>query len=102
MAFAEDVYEIVKNIPYGKVASYGQVASMAGRPRNARVVGYALHRNPEPDVIPCHRVVFVDGSVCTGYAFGGPDVQRQLLANEGITFDEDGKVRMDVHSWNGR
>ena len=68
MAFAEDVYEIVKNIPYGKVASYGQVASMAGRPRNARVVGYALHRNPEPDVIPCHRVVFVDGSVCTGYA----------------------------------
>ena len=77
MAFAEDVYEIVKNIPYGKVASYGQVASMAGRPRNARVV-------------------------CTGYAFGGPDVQRQLLANEGITFDEDGKVRMDVHRWNGR
>ena len=52
----ERIYEIVKQIPGGKVATYGQIASLAGNPRLARVVGYALHVNPEPDEIPCFRV----------------------------------------------
>ena len=59
----ERIYEIVKQIPGGKVATYGQIASLAGNPRLARVVGYALHVNPEPDEIPCFRVVNRNG--CT-------------------------------------
>lgn len=96
--FSEKVYEVVKKIPKGCVASYGQVAALAGNPRASRIVGYALHRNPEPGVIPCHRVVFKDGSVSTGFAFGGPGVQRELLENEGVTFTPDGKVDMKLHS----
>lgn len=69
--FSRRVYEVVRRIPKGKVATYGQVAALAGAPRNARFVGYALHSNPEPGVIPCHRVVFRDGSLAPGFAFGG-------------------------------
>ena len=71
--FSRRVYEVVRRIPKGKVATYGQVAALAGAPRNARFVGYALHSNPEPGVIPCHRVVFRDGSLAPGFAFGGPE-----------------------------
>lgn len=84
--FNERVYAVVKRIPRGMVATYGQVAALAGNPRNARFVGYALHANPEPGVIPCHRVVFRDGSLAPGFAFGGPDRQRMLLEKEGVTF----------------
>ena len=84
--FNQRVYEVVRRIPKGKVATYGQVAALAGAPRNARFVGYALHSNPEPDVIPCHRVVFRDGSLAPGFAFGGPERQRLLLEEEGVAF----------------
>ena len=76
--FFERVYEVVEQIPEGMVATYGQVALLAGRPRSARYVGYALHGNPRPGQIPCHRVVFADGRICEGFAFGGPDAQREL------------------------
>ena len=85
-AFNQRVYEVVRRIPQGQVATYGQVAALAGNPRNARMVGYALHVNPEPGVIPCHRVVFRDGSMAPGFAFGGPDRQRELLEREGVCF----------------
>ena len=75
----EKIYEVVKSIPKGKVATYGQVALLAGNPRWARVVGYALHVNPEPGIIPCHRVVNREGKVTPSFAFGGESVQRQLL-----------------------
>ena len=84
--FSRRVYEVVRRIPKGKVATYGQVAALAGAPRNARFVGYALHSNPEPGVIPCHRVVFRDGSLAPGFAFGGPERQRLLLEEEGVVF----------------
>ena len=84
--FFERVYEVVEQIPEGMVATYGQVALLAGRPRSARYVGYALHSNPRPGQIPCHRVVFADGRICEGFAFGGPDAQRELLMGEGVTF----------------
>ena len=93
-AFSERIYEAVKLIPCGRVMSYGQVARLAGNPRGARVVGLALHRNPQPGVIPCHRVVFRDGSLAPGFAVGGPDEQRRLLEAEGIGFTEDGRVDM--------
>ena len=92
--FTRRVYEVVKEIPKGRVMSYGQVARLAGNPHGARGVGFALHRNPEPGIIPCHRVVFRDGSTCTGFAFGGPEVQRRLLEAEGVRVSEDGRVDM--------
>lgn len=97
MSTFEKIYEVVKTIPKGSVMTYGQVATLAGNPRWARVVGYALHSNPNPKEIPCHRVVMRDGSVAPGFVFGGPDAQRQILESEGITFTDDGKVDMKKH-----
>lgn len=99
--YNERVYAAVSRIPKGRVASYGQVAEMIGAPRTARLVGYALHANPRPGIVPCHRVVFKDGSVAPGFAFGGPDAQRALLADEGIEFTDDGRVDMTRFRWDG-
>lgn len=103
--FANRVFGVVQQIPCGKVATYGQVARLIGAPRSARYVGYALRANPEPgtdpDSIPCHRVVFKDGRMATGFAFGGPDEQRKMLEAEGVAFDDEGCVCMDEHLWNG-
>ena len=88
----ESVYEAVKRIPCGFVASYGQIAKAAGCPRAARQVGWALHVNPEPGVIPCHRVVNKEGRVAPAFAFGGECVQRALLEKEGVKFGADGYV----------
>ncbi|WP_420840593.1 MGMT family protein [Anaerotardibacter muris] len=96
---------MVKHIPRGKVSTYGQVARLIGAPRSARYVGYALRANPEPGTdphsIPCHRVVFKDGRMATGFAFGGEEVQRKLLEDEGVAFDDEGRVVMDEFLWNG-
>ena len=94
----EKIYEVVKSIPKGKVATYGQVALLAGNSRWARVVGYALHVNPEPGIIPCHRVVNREGKVAPGFAFGGEGVQRQLLESEGIVFETDGRIDLEKFS----
>ncbi len=88
------IYEVVKTIPKGKVMSYGQVALLAGNPRWSRVVGYALHVNPAPQIIPCHRVVMKDGSLTPSFAFGGEVKQRELLKKEGVHFLPDGRVDM--------
>ena len=99
MNFYDKVYEAVLKIPKGKVATYGQIAALAGKPRAARVVGYALHKNPMPGVIPCHRVVNIQGKVAKSFAFGGDNVQRELLENEGVSFLADGCVDMQKHLW---
>lgn len=88
----ELIYMVVQSIPKGKVMSYGQVARLAGNPRMSRVVGYALHSNPRPGEIPCHRVVNRFGEVSGSFAFGGPFAQRELLEAEGVVFGDDGKV----------
>lgn len=93
--FSKRVYDVVKGIPRGSVMSYGRVAALAGNPRAARGVGFALHHNPYQGIVPCHRVVFRDGSICTGYAFGGPEVQRRLLEDECVEFLPDGRVDME-------
>lgn len=90
----EKIYAVVKKIPEGKVAYYGQVAAAAGNPRWSQVVGYALHVNPEPGVIPCHRVVKKDGRVAESFAFGGANVQRDLLLSEGVIFIDETTVDM--------
>lgn len=83
----EKVYEIVAKIPEGKVLTYGDIAITLGL--NPRVVGYALHANKSSDDVPCHRVVFKDGSLAKGFAFGGKDIQKKLLLNEDVSFSGD-------------
>ena len=99
--FSKNVYLAVQKIPKGKVANYGFIAFLAGKPRAARGVGFILHRNDDPVLTPCHRVVFKDGSLCKGYVFGGPDVQRAKLLEEGVQFFPDGRVDMASCAWFG-
>ena len=104
--FSDNVFSIVCQVPVGKVTTYGQVASLMGRPQSARYVGFALRGNPSPSAdggdIPCHRVLFKDGSLCKGFAFGRPGVQKELLQAEGITFVDDSHVDLSAHLWDGR
>ncbi len=86
----DKVYAIVKRIPKGKVLTYGRVAKLAGI-KNPRLVGSILHKNTDPDNIPCHRVVNAQGKVASSYAFGGAAAQRKKLISEGIQFT-NGKV----------
>ncbi len=90
----EAIYIIVQSIPRGKVASYGQVARLAGNPRLSRVVGYALHVNPVPGHIPCYRVVNRFGEVSSAFAFGGPGRQAELLQAEGVGFTDETHLDM--------
>ncbi len=94
----ERIYEVVKQIPYGQVATYGQIAALVGNRRLSRVVGYALHVNPDPEHIPCYRVVNRFGEVSKAFAFGGENRQVSLLEAEGIMF-EDGKVNLERYQW---
>ena len=96
----EKIYEVVKRIPYGSVATYGQVATIAGNPRWSRVVGYALHVNPDPDNIPCFRVVNRFGEPSKAFAFGGMNMQIQMLEAEGIVI-KNGKVDLEKYQWRG-
>ena len=94
----EKIYEAVRQIPKGTVATYGQIAAIAGNKRWARVVGYALHVNPDPEHIPCYRVVTKDGRVSEAFAFGGENEQVRLLKDDGIEF-KDGHVIMEKYQW---
>ena len=98
--FFESVYAVVKRIPEGTVLTYGDVARAVGAPRCARQVGWALHSNPQPGVIPCHRVVFGDGRLADGFAFGGKEVQKALLEAEGVQFDNF-IVDLKKYRWEG-
>jgi methylated-DNA-protein-cysteine methyltransferase-like protein len=99
MTFFEKVYEVVKSIPKGKVMTYGAVAAACGNPKMARQVGWALHANPSPGTIPCHRVVNKAGFPSEAFAFGGSQIQVELLVAEGVEF-VDGHVDMQKHNIN--
>lgn len=92
------IYEAVMQIPYGRVATYGQIAVMAGNRYYARAVGNALHNNPAPEVIPCYRVVNYQGKLAPNFAFGGENIQKQLLENEGVEVI-DGKVDLKKYGF---
>ena len=94
----EKIYEVVRQIPPGKVATYGQIAALAGNRRWSRVVGFALHVNPDPDNVPCFRVVNRFGEVSSAFAFGGGNRQIELLEAEGIPCP-DGKVDLGKYQW---
>jgi len=93
---AEIIYAAVRQIPRGKVASYSQIAALAGNCNLRRYVGNALHKNPSNAVTPCHRVVNAKGFCSGSFAFGGPDAQRSKLEAEGVTF-VDGHVDLSRH-----
>ena len=94
----ERIYEVVRQIPRGKVATYGQVAVLAGNRRWSRVVGFALHVNPDPDGIPCYRVVNRFGEVSSAFAFGGENRQIALLEADGIP-GPGGRVDLSRYQW---
>lgn len=97
----ELIYDVVRLIPRGKVATYGQVAFLAGNPHWSRVVGYALHVNPDPSTIPCHRVVNRFGEPSPAFVFGGVNRQIELLQSEGVEFS-NGKVDLSRFLWDGK
>ena len=90
------IYEAVKKIPKGHVATYGQIAEMAGNPRMSRAVGNALHKNPDPLHIPCFRVVNSKGELAGAFAFGGGKAQAELLREDGVEV-VDGKVDLEKY-----
>lgn len=92
----EKIYDAVLQIPYGKVATYGQIAVMAGNRNYARIVGNALHRNPAPNIIPCYRVVNAKGRLAPSFAFGGIEEQQKLLESEGIEVNH-GYVNLEIY-----
>ncbi len=94
--FSEQVYALVRRIPRGRVASYGQIARMLGRPRAAREVGWAMRHCP--DDAPWQRVALADGSIAGG---GFAQMRRALLENEGVPFRPDGRVDMAACAWDG-
>ena len=92
------IYDVVRQIPPGRVATYGQVAELAGLPGHARQVGYALHALKDEEV-PWHRVVNAQGRVSGRSDPGCDGWQRELLEGEGVLFDDGGRVRLDVFGW---
>jgi len=115
------IYEIVRQIPAGKVATYGQIARMAGDPHLARVVGNVMHKNPYPfwelgnkagfdydysknvflenfAPVPCHRVVNSAGKMGANFGMGGPEIQAAMLRTEGVEVI-DGKVDLEKFAW---
>ena len=96
----ELIYEVVRKIPRGSVATYGQIAFLAGNPKWSRVVGYALHVNPDPSTIPCHRVVNRFGEPSQAFVFGGVNRQIELLQSEGVELT-DGRVDLSRYLWDG-
>ena len=98
MTFSELVYTVVRTIPKGKVATYGQIARLAGNAKASRAVGMAMRSNKDRTPVPCHRVVAVDGSLA-GYAFGkGVSTKQSILLSEGVAFTEK-KVDLTKSLW---
>ena len=100
MAAYETIYNIVRQIPYGQVATYGQVADLANMPGQARLVGYALFRIAPDSDIPWHRVINAKGEISASpVRYGADDLQRVLLEDEGVTFNAKGKINLREYRW---
>mgnify|MGYP003701866937 FL=1 len=98
-SFYARIYALVQKIPAGKIATSGQLAMMAGSPRASRIVGAAMAKAPDGQSLPCHRVLYTDGRLLPGDAFGGMEIQRQLLQKEVVTFLPDGRVDVKNNLW---
>jgi len=96
----ERIYAMVRRIPRGRVATYGDVARLAGLPRQPRLVGYALHAAPDGARLPWHRVVNAQGRISLGRGLTGGDLpQRFRLEREGVVFDQAGRIRLEAFRW---
>ncbi len=93
------IYDLTRQIPYGRVTTYGQLARLAGNPRMSRIVGCAMHAAPED--LPCHRVVNRLGGLSDAFRPMGKDTHRMLLEMEGVRFRPDGTVDLERHMWYG-
>mgnify|MGYP005763828113 FL=1 len=93
-------YDITRRIPAGKVATYGQIARLAGMPRCARTVGYAMAACQDP-AVPCHRVVDRFGNTKSCFDVHAPGIQQALLEAEGVSFILDGRVDLEACQWDG-
>lgn len=99
-SFSERVYQFTKKIPKGRVATYGQIAARLGKPKAARAVGNALHHNPDPKTIPCHRVVNREGRLAPKFGGIGWQKQREMLLAEGVKFKNGTHVDLARCQWN--
>jgi methylated-DNA-protein-cysteine methyltransferase-like protein len=103
---ASDRYDricsVVAKVPKGRVATYGQIAALAGLPGAARQVGYALHARAEARALPWQRIINARGEISLPQEFGMGSVQRQLLEQEGIVFDERGRISLRRYQWQPR
>jgi len=95
----QNIYSIVKQIPCGRVATYGQIALLAGIPGHARQVGYAMHALPDDSEVPWHRVVNAKGEISIRSEPLYADIQRHLLEAEGISFDNHNRILLDRYQW---
>ena len=93
------IYKIVRRIPWGRVATYGQIAELAGLEGHARQVGYALHSLPGGSDVPWHRVINARGEISARSASDSDELQRHLLEAEGIEFDRAGRVQLAAYRW---
>ena len=93
------IYSVIRDVPEGLVATYGQIASLADLPGRARQVGYALHSLPENHDVPWHRIINAKGEVSARSNPGWDNVQRGLLESEGIVFDSHGRVDLRTYRW---
>ncbi|ATA89354.1 MGMT family protein [Capnocytophaga stomatis] len=99
MDFFEQVYEVVKKIPYGKVTTYGLIANYLGAKKSARMVGWALNASHGKEGIPAHRVVNRKGMLTGKFHFEGTNLMQQLLENEGIEVKDNQVVDFEKHLW---
>lgn len=99
----DDIYRVVRRVPRGRVATYGQVAALAGRPRQARLVGHALNVLAEESGVPWHRIVNAAGRISLrADALGHEELQAQLLRREGVRFDDGGRIALERFQWRPR
>jgi methylated-DNA-protein-cysteine methyltransferase-like protein len=99
--FFKQVYRVVRNIPAGRVATYGQIARLLSTPHAARTVGWALRALPDGHDVPWQRVINAQGMVSLATGSPGAEIQRALLEAEGVAFDEQGRVDLDTYGWAG-
>ncbi len=97
MTLTEKVYKLISQVPTGKVTTYGDIGRVLGS-KSYRAIGQILHRNPDWPQIPCHRVVMKDGSLAPNYGAGGPNIHRQRLEKEGVTFIGE-RVNLEKHKY---
>jgi methylated-DNA-protein-cysteine methyltransferase-like protein len=97
--FRDAVLSVVREVPRGRVATYGQIALLAGRPGAARQVGYVLHGARDEEDVPWQRIINASGRIST-FRLGFGDLQRELLRSEGVPVSDDGKLDLDEYRWN--